>query len=42
MFKPDYYYKVELIDGKIGWVHGGALCDVNTLENTSLSDFKKD
>lgn len=42
IFSPDYYYKVELTNGTIGWVHGGALCGVNAVkikdERDSIND----
>ena len=41
VFSPDYYYRVELLDGTTGWVHGGGLKDLNTQELLQLSEFKK-
>ncbi|MCP4181173.1 MAG: SH3 domain-containing protein [bacterium] len=41
IFKPDYYYKVELLDGTIGWVHGGALCEINSPEKIEFTQFKE-
>jgi len=39
-FKPDYYYKFELKDGTIGWLHGGGLNDLQTTNKIELTDFK--
>jgi len=39
-YNPDYYYKFELLDGTIGWVHGGALKGLNTKESISFSKYK--
>lgn len=38
---PEYYYKVELLDGTIGWVHGGALSSLNTQTKTPFEDYKQ-
>lgn len=41
IYSPDYYYKVELIDGTQGWVHGGAIKSVPTLNPISFDIYKK-
>lgn len=38
--RPDYYYRVKLLNGSTGWVHGGALQGLPTKESISLDDFK--
>jgi len=40
IFSPDYYYEVELIDGTVGWVHGGALNQIPTSEPIKFESFK--
>jgi hypothetical protein len=37
IFSPEKYYEVELLDGTIGWVHGGAL---NAIPSDKNIDFK--
>lgn len=41
LYSPDYYYKIELLDGTIGWVHGGGLRYLNTDKNITFSKFKE-
>jgi TolA-binding protein len=37
IFSPEKYYEVELLDGTIGWVHGGTL---NEIPSDKTIDFK--
>ncbi|WP_299208171.1 SH3 domain-containing protein [uncultured Dokdonia sp.] len=39
-YSPEYYYKVELLDGTIGWVHGGALNPINTQTKIPFNEYK--
>jgi tetratricopeptide (TPR) repeat protein len=38
---PEKYYRVELLDGTVGWVHGGALKDVPSKKAINFSTYKK-
>lgn len=40
VYSPDYYYKVELLDGTAGWVHGGALRGLITEKPLDFEKFK--
>lgn len=40
VFSPDHYYKVELVDGTIGWVHGGALKSLPTQNQINFDVYK--
>lgn len=38
--RTDYFYKVKLLDGTIGWVHGGALQEIDSEQSVFLKNFK--
>ena len=40
IYSPDYYYKVELLDGTIGWVHGGAIRGLKTQKPLKFNELK--
>lgn len=37
----DHYYKFELLDGTQGWLHGGALCDLDTKHKIPFDIYRK-
>jgi len=37
----EYYYRIQLLGGVKGWVHGGALKDVSFKEYTSFREYQK-
>ncbi len=41
IYSPNYYYKVELLNGSTGWVHGGGLQTLKTKVPLSLLSFKE-
>jgi|GEM_PF-2531002 hypothetical protein len=41
IFSPESYHEVELLDGTVGWVHGGALKDIPTEKTIDFSAYKK-
>lgn len=41
IFSSDYYYKVELVDGTVGWVHGGTLRSLPTQNQINFDEYKK-
>lgn len=38
----DYFYKVELVDGTQGWIHGGGLQQLESKNKIFFEDFKRD
>ena len=40
IYSPDFYYKVELVDGTKGWVHGGALNEIDTAKPLDFSSYR--
>lgn len=40
IYSPDYYYKVKLTNGTIGWVHGGAFKRIDNQNKSDLDLWK--